>query len=405
MIINLKKMLLNNIQLKNFKCFRETNIDFGKITLLIGANSSGKSSLIYPLLAVLQTEKFPFYLSPNGSYINMGGFYDVSFQNKNNFIEIILSFKEISYKYKDVVRSLGKSLIHTNWNKDDKNNLPKISYLRVKTDFIDTYYDETEAVKDGFVDEETGIQFRNISERKQLHNFTSETFAFVNEIKKRTNFIHSFREAPERFYFREAKSKDKIDSTGKGYENQIIEWEEANSEKFKNLVSAMKELKLISNIISEKGESGTFQLKVKIHKNSIAVPLTDVGFGVSKLLPIIVADLQLGNNSLLAISEPEIDLHPSVQADFANYLVKQANENQKQYLIETHSEYLLNRIRLLIAKGEIKEEDVKVYYFENNGIETITHNVKFQEDGQIVGAPKGFFETYETDIFEIAIKS
>ncbi len=147
------------------------------------------------------------------------------------------------------------------------------------------------------------------------------------------------------------------------------------------------------------------------------MPLTDVGFGVSKILPILVADLQLDSEtsffynqkidkrSLLVLSEPEIDLHPSVQADFADYLVKQTKENQKQYIVETHSEYIINRLRLLIARGTLKEEDVKLYFFENDGIESKTFPVKLHKDGQITNAPDSFFETYTIDIMEIALNS
>ncbi|WP_338876551.1 AAA family ATPase [Spirosoma sp. SC4-14] len=61
-------MLINSLGLKNFKCFEELNVTFAPITLLTGANSSGKSSLINAILAVLQTEQFPLYLSPNGKF-------------------------------------------------------------------------------------------------------------------------------------------------------------------------------------------------------------------------------------------------------------------------------------------------------------------------------------------------
>ena len=79
-------MLINSLSLKNFKCFEELDVKFAPITLLTGANSSGKSSLINAILAVLQTEQFPFYLSPNGKYINMGGFEEILFRNSNNTV-------------------------------------------------------------------------------------------------------------------------------------------------------------------------------------------------------------------------------------------------------------------------------------------------------------------------------
>ncbi|HHC23998.1 MAG TPA: hypothetical protein ENK58_01085 [Desulfobacterales bacterium] len=75
------RMRINHILLKNFKCFRETNIHASRITLLTGENSSGKSSMLYGLLTPFQSNKFPFYLSPNGDYVNMGDFREMSFNN------------------------------------------------------------------------------------------------------------------------------------------------------------------------------------------------------------------------------------------------------------------------------------------------------------------------------------
>ena len=65
-------MLIKSLSLKDFKCFEQVDIDFGKITLLTGANSSGKSSLIYALLGIMQSKYFPQYFALNGEYIVVG---------------------------------------------------------------------------------------------------------------------------------------------------------------------------------------------------------------------------------------------------------------------------------------------------------------------------------------------
>ncbi|MBN8820813.1 MAG: DUF3696 domain-containing protein, partial [Spirosoma sp.] len=109
------------------------------------------------------------------------------------------------------------------------------------------------------------------------------------------------------------------------------------------------------------------------------------------------------NESCLAVSQPEIHLHPKVQAQFGNYLVNQIKHTQKQYIIETHSEYLINRIRLLLVTGELKPEDVCVLYFENDGIKSTVHPIEFTTKGAVKGAPQGFFDTYEMDVMDIAM--
>jgi predicted ATPase len=144
---------------------------------------------------------------------------------------------------------------------------------------------------------------------------------------------------------------------------------------------------------------------VKVNKGSVPASLNDVGFGISQFLPIVVADLQLGEESTLFVAQPEIHLHPSVQAEFGNYMVNQINEHKKNYIIETHSEYLLNRVRLAIVKGEIPRDEVKVYYLQNDGEETTIHPMEFTTDGRILNAPEDFFKTYQIDVMNIAVSA
>ena len=72
-------------------------------------------------------------------------------------------------------------------------------------------------------------------------------------------------------------------------------------------------------------------------------------------------------------------------------------------MIETHSEYLINKFRALIAKGEVKADDVSVYYFRKDSDRSETFRVTFTKDGKIEGAPSDFFDTYMCDVMEIAL--
>ncbi|CAN5244475.1 hypothetical protein BH09BAC4_BH09BAC4_49680 [soil metagenome] len=186
---------------------------------------------------------------------------------------------------------------------------------------------------------------------------------------------------------------------------QHIYWEELQPQKLKELLKTTKQLQLFEDIKAVNFKGGRFELSVRTHKKGKRAALTDVGFGISQFLPIIVADLQLSDNSCLAISQPEIHLHPKIQATFGNYLANQIKRTEKQYIVETHSEYLLNRIRLLLVTGELKPEDVRVLYFENDGVKSTVHDVEFATDGQIKGAPQGFFDTYGIDVMNIAMSA
>lgn len=146
-------------------------------------------------------------------------------------------------------------------------------------------------------------------------------------------------------------------------------------------------LRLLSAIRAAKLQDGLFQMKVRPNIRSVPVSLADVGFGIGQLLPILVADLQLPKGGTLAVSQPEIHLHPSVQADLAEHFVRRALGSGNRYIIETHSEYFLNRLRLLIAKEKLSPADLAVVYLSNDGTQTTAYNITFSSNGRIEGAP------------------
>ncbi|GAB2598513.1 AAA family ATPase [Spirosoma areae] len=435
-------MLINSLGLKNFKCFEELDVKFAPITILTGANSSGKSSLIYAILAVLQTEQFPFYLSPNGKYVNMGSFEEVVLGKDIQ--------KNISIKFSIRSNYFDELYYNTTW-KGDSGGLPVLHNLELKNKRLELSINmnsgnysvnlslfsqhKNKKLPEAFIltsikgrsqDEfiistEGNLIFNNIkfpSADKMIRTFL---LPILEDFRNYSiggigvspyalqlynfNYIGSFRLPPERTYYQKTKAEAKISSSGEGYIDQIMEWEVTDPKKLNELNLLLKDLQLFDEIQSNKSKGGRFELNIKTPNSALYNSLVDVGFGISQFLPIIVADLQLSDQSCLAISQPEIHLHPKIQAQFGNYLSNQIKKTQKQYIVETHSEYLLNRIRLLLVTGELKPEDVRVLYFENDGVKSTVHDVEFATDGQIKGAPQGFFDTYGLDVMNIAMNA
>jgi predicted ATPase len=406
-------MRIKRLALKNFKCFKEVDISFSKITLLTGENSSGKSSLIYGILAPLQSvslngNSFPLYLSLNGNYVNMGGFEEVSFNHslKNN-LEIDLNFAFGGRVYK----------FNTSWCFDIIRNSPRLRNLKNGSPFTKIEVNQKEDLSYVVNIEHNDVELKPLdihdfhtqaiddSDRRVYDYFIEISDDLYNELINNFNFISSFRFQPERTYYQSLLNRT-VDKFGGGYIDQILEWNDNQSKELLNLASILKDLKILYDIKPHRLSGGRFEIKVKVKSKSKWESLADVGFGISQFLPIIVADLQLSDDSTLIMSQPEIHLHPSVQANLGDYLVKQVNERNKNYIVETHSEYLLNRMRLLIVKGEIEPEDVAVYYFENSVKDgSIAHRIEFTKDGQILNAPKGFFETYMIDTMDIALNA
>ncbi|MGK7933214.1 MAG: AAA family ATPase [Microcystaceae cyanobacterium] len=363
-------MFIHRLGLKNFKCFKEVEVSFGKITLLTGENSSGKSSLIYGLLAPFQSEGFPLYLFPNGKYVNMGDFEEMSFKNKkDNIIEINIDFAQNNisnnYRYE----------LSTQWILDKINHLPTLYYLSFLDEdekleinfdrnsyicnvyrYDDSDFDRTSVslVKDIRINSLDDIDPKFVHETQEIKKISYFPAIFKEvydnlEFTADLNFIGSYRLYPERTYYQKPKASRQVSQSGEGFIDQILEWEEKGYEEFDELISSLKDLKLLYDIKPDKLRGGRFDLRVKVKENSNWASLADVGFGVSQLLPILVADLQLFDDPTLIIAQPEIHLHPSIQAELGTYFVNQVNKLNKQYIVETHSEYLINRLRLCIV--------------------------------------------------------
>ncbi len=458
-------MNLTKVTLENFKCFqKKVEIDFGRLTLLTGANSSGKSSVIYSVLGVLQSGEFPFQFSTNGKYVNMGDFKEVVYNhNRKEKVKLSFSFKNGSVH-----------TIETIWEEDLNNNLPQLLELKAYSDYfsvfvlkkgkkysidytynhlkdpqyeiisseilkkllndinevfennksnnkfsqfkedsskynLSEYFDDINSSQDikGLIVDDLPFVLKKINEKgifklAQIFDVVTKVFS---EYDENINFISSFRLHPERTYLEQTKSKIKVNNFGDGYLDQILIWETKNKQKFNKLIKILKELKLLETIKSKRLEGGRYEISVQIKKGGIDSSLNDVGFGISQFLPIIVADLQLPKNSTLYIAQPEIHLHPSVQSLFGDYLTNHIKTTEKSYVIETHSEYLLNKIRLAIVKGEINPEDVKIMYIDNQVNDTFIHKISFTKNGQIINAPENFFKTYMMDVMDIALNA
>jgi predicted ATPase len=362
-------MKIEQLTVENFKCFkREQTFDFSRLTILTGANSSGKSSVIYAILMALQSEGFPNSLSTNGDYVNLGDFKDISYgRNSKNIIKIGFKFIEL----------INPIQFYTEWKENKKDLLPNL------------------------------FKFKSAVYENQFEFATDDIAHIFDEANKNhdANYISAFRQAPRRTYLEKIKADFRIGTEGEDYIDQIVDWDKRSNGKIKQLIKTMKELDLIEGIKINRLGGGRFEVLVKpVNSNGFSA-LSDVGSGVSAFMPIIVADLQLHDSSTLLLAEPEIHLHPSVQAKFIDYIIHQINTTDKNYVIETHSEYFLNRIRLAIVKNELDKAKLSVYYLENNPEDAKVHKVEFTKTGGIRNAPDSFFETYLMDIMEITLNA
>ena len=145
----------------------------------------------------------------------------------------------------------------------------------------------------------------------------------------------------------------------------------------------------------------SYQYDYATQTTSKYTPL-NVGFGITYILPIIVALLKSKPNDLLIIENPESHLHPAGQSKIAELCAIAASRGV-QIIIESHSDHFLNGIRVATKKEILKPEESQVYYFEKkyNGLETIVHPLNIDKDGRIDNWPKGFFDEWDNKLNDL----
>ena len=143
--------------------------------------------------------------------------------------------------------------------------------------------------------------------------------------------------------------------------------------------------------------SDPFQLQVKVRSGSHA-NIMDVGYGVSQSLPILV-DLMSASKQTFLLQQPEVHLHPRGQAELASLFVQSWKAQKNRFLIETHSDHVVDRVRIAVRLGELKAEDVSILYFEPKRNSVQIHNLSLDKQGNLQDAPPGYRDFFlrETD--------
>lgn len=152
---------------------------------------------------------------------------------------------------------------------------------------------------------------------------------------------------------------------------------------------------------ADKGKLG-YELQVKIADGDRPQDLTHVGVGVSQILPILVMCLLAEPDNILVLEQPELHLHPKVQSKLCDFFIAMSGSN-RQCLVETHSEYLINRLRLRIAQGtqERIATESPIYFIEKNDSASTIRKVEINRFGVIQDWPEDFFDQSDREVEKI----
>ena len=177
---------------------------------------------------------------------------------------------------------------------------------------------------------------------------------------------------------------------------------------WKELKQALEEFGQVSGLFDEirikplgRSDSDPFQIQIRKfgksgrqlkgpHRN-----LRDVGYGVSQVLPVITELLRehtgVPSPSLFLLQQPEVHLHPSAQAALGSLFSKIASAS-RQVVVETHSDYMIDRVRIDVRDGEthLRPEDISILYFEQSGLEVNIHSLQIDGEGNILDLPAGY---------------
>lgn len=232
---------------------------------------------------------------------------------------------------------------------------------------------------------------------------------------KSVYYVGPLREYPKRLYLWSGETPDHVGEKGDRAVEAILA---AGSRSFnwkprqktrplgELVAERLRSMRLISDFeVKPLGpHRKEYEVLVRTAPKLPEVKLTDVGFGVSQVLPVIVEALYVPRRSIVIFEQPEIHLHPRVQAELADLFVDaiRARENgiprDCQFIVESHSEHFLRRLQRRIAEEELSAEDAALYFVHTEGATARIEALKVDLFGNIVNWPEGFFGDEMADL-------
>ena len=409
------------LSVEGYKSISENKtLSFNGLTILSGANSSGKSSFMQPFLILKQTLENHYdseSLILNGENANLTDssqiISKVTGYDKKNFAVSIEERKSkcvVRYKYKrghglqvDSV-SMRSSEVPKGLNlklgmasDEIESNVPQEDFK-----FIKEFYDERKlktkwkAIREKcFIKAELTFDEKEFSPLKAGIEPTLSLERFIS----RMIHVPGLRGSPERAY-KIAASDDVYPGSFEKYVASIVKnWTSLKKFQVKNklLNEHLQELGLAANITTNKVDDTRIEIKISRTKDEVCgdcVNIADVGFGVSQSLPVLVALLTAKKGQFVYIEQPELHLHPKAQFKMANIIVSAIKRGVK-VIIETHSSVLIRGIQIAVAKKEIEHDKVALNWFTQNNATGATEvsTATLDEYGAFGDWPEDFDDT------------
>ena len=434
---------MNEIRLKNFRCFHENQTArLAPLTLLVGENSTGKTSFMAMIRAlwdiayrnrVPDFKEDPYDLGSfdeiahhRGARGGRASMFEAGFAStrvrrrrkgdnpkKGHLYHFDVTFTKDGTVPVPVRRRLAheKLWIEESWKVEDPDWQLCIGTERGswKTEFDSTRYSPLDLthymIRPLFYSVDMGDKFvplkdsRKIEDKdlKELSSFCYRSLArpFLARQQPRPYASAPVRSKPRRTYDPTRLSPDPEGDYVPMYLANVYLRHKEVWKTLKGRLESFGQTSGLFNEISVKPlgirDSGPFQLRVRKFGGGRKGPwrnLVDVGYGVSQVLPVITELLRQDTPPLVLLQQPEVHLHPSAQAALGSLFCEVVAQGP-QLVIETHSDYILDRIRMDVRDGnvQLKPDDVSILFFERGAQDVRIHSLRLDEEGNILDAP------------------
>ena len=412
--------MLRNIKLIHFKCFEQLELNCKQLNLLCGLNGMGKSSVIQALLVLRQSfeigELLAGRLALNGERVAMGTGADVLFEDaEHDVLEFVLE--------------------------NDKTKIPwemEFDCLRTSmADILDTSSSRTRAIKSQTEEEvDKFLKKRRDKDQSQIDEEASREISreiFQEVFAKFSYMPIEWRNMPpfggEFVYINAGRvgarqlypvSTDVLTRRGDFGESGEYAWDYLNRHQ-NDLLQAddprcvegsdRRLSTVVDHWLQDVCPGAHLQLEEVGAADALIAGFTfdrkgdvasrrhratNVGFGLSYALPVILALLSKPG-ALCLIENPEAHLHPRGQTKLAE-LAARASKAGVQVIAETHSDHFMDGVRIAVRDGLIESEDAAFHYFERKGNQTVVTSPQIDSDGRLSSWPIGFFDQHDENL-------
>jgi predicted ATPase len=392
--------MINKIFFKNYKSFKDKQeLELKPITILIGKNSSGKSAVA----------KLPTLIE--GS---LSGMFEDPLLTTNNDVELGAEFRDLvngreigSLEF--ILENIENKLTVEVASGIKESDLPRIRKWVLNEEFDFKYDDFKKSYHNDLNDEDykcsfIGFNLYSLFDESKDGSTEDVVNLKTKGITLKTNYIGPFRETPNRTYSSFGNSKtQKIGNKGENAYQILISDYLYNDSKLLNKVSEWYRKNFDGWSIEINTQSKP-DYKVELSRTNpqFNVNIRDVGQGMSQALPLVVsAFLNQKEEILTIIEQPELHLHPAAHGDLAELFAESTKNSNCKFLIETHSQNFILRLRRMIVEDKFNKDDICIYSIEYDSEENTStmKKINVNEFGEVSYWPENVFsETLDETI-------